>query len=84
MNTLPEVIQNKIFNYAIQMELVERRKRWHPVHDEFRRTLWHHAEPYLVLCPELFGWGLCLRHGPYKNFLIMEGLITEEQSPLDL
>ena len=84
MNSLPENLENKIFNFAAQMVLAERNKIWNPLHAEFRRTIWRHAEPYITLSPDLFRWGLCLRHGPYKHLLILEGLITEELCPLDL
>ena len=81
---LPNEIELIICNYAAQMVLAERNKIWKNVHAEFGVELLRHAEPYMVLNPELFGWGLCLRHGPYKNWLICSGFITEEQYPLDL
>ena len=84
MNTLPEVLQNKIFNYAAQMAVAERNSVWKRIHQDFHRSLLYHAEPYMTLTPEVFGWGLCLQHGPYKNWLMCIGLITEERSPLDL
>ena len=84
MNTLPEVLQNKIFNYAAQMVVAERNKIWSAVNQNYFQTLFSHIEPYLVLEPEVFDYGLTFRHGPYKHFLRWAGYITEERYPLDL
>ena len=83
---IPEEIRLLIWNYITEMNMYERRMNapWHRLHAEYAHTLWSHAEPYCTLTPELFGWGLALRHGPYKYWLIQERFITEERCPLDL
>ena len=87
MNTLPKVIERKIFHYANQMAVAERKKKWKPVHKEFKATIFEYIEPYLVFGPDKSNWDWCggepcaFRPGPYKSML--ECLI-EEQYPSDL
>ena len=84
MNSLPECLKNKIWNYAAQMVLAERNKKWAPINDQFLRTLCYHVTPYLVLEPEVLCYTY-LHPGPYRHIvdsMINDG-ITEVQCPWD-
>ena len=80
MNTLPDVIQRKIFHYANQMAVAEHKKKWKPIHEEFKAKMFYFAQPLLIFGPDKSlwdWWGGEFRPGPYKNWLRCEGLLTE-------
>ena len=84
MDSLPECLRNKIWNYAAQMMLAERNKKWDPINDEYMRTMCYHITPYLVLDPEVLSYTY-LRPGPFKHIVdsVLIDDIIEEQCPWD-
>ena len=78
MNSLPECIRNKIWNYAAEMMIAERNKKWEIVNDQFLYTLCQHVTPYIVLDPEVLMYCV-LRPGPFKH--IVDSVVIKERCP---